>query len=299
MLFKLRHWNIAFFIALLLALVSTTTCAAITDKAVQIDLLMSKITSLIEAKQEAKALPYFSQLEAIETPLPESFYYFYIDALDKSGDSKKALSRSEIYLNAYGKKGKYYSSVLTIYARLSIQVGQETTEQSVLTEFKNASIIEFRNLQTEFARFGSPVQFTYLDGANESDIKRLITRLTESASAYDKLVMSPSIDRLQFLLKKREMLVAGEQRDHLDEEIKRVNEDIGLVANLNYDFLSGIYSALEKFRFLSDSRIIENVRLRSYLYSRCDGKSIKFLFNEIEDRVAVHNAKFVVEMSDW
>jgi hypothetical protein len=96
---------------------------------VQVDLLMSKITSSLKANQAVDALPYFSELEGIESsltkPLPESFHFYYIDALDKSGDKVKAISRADIYLNKYGKNGKYYGQVIEIMGRLQIQIEKD------------------------------------------------------------------------------------------------------------------------------------------------------------------------------
>lgn len=110
--------------------IETGAVAAPLDKSVQVDVVMSKITTLLQANKEAEALPYFQQLEAMDTPLPESFYFYYIDALDKSGDANNALSRAEAYLSRYGKKGKYYGKVVAIMSRLSIQADKEAKEKA-------------------------------------------------------------------------------------------------------------------------------------------------------------------------
>lgn len=72
--------------------IATTTQAAPLDKSIQVDATMTKITTLFQANRETEALPYFSQLEAMDTSLPESFYFYYIEALEKSGDKKNALN---------------------------------------------------------------------------------------------------------------------------------------------------------------------------------------------------------------
>src|SRR3989338_7849953 len=67
------------------------------DKDAQVKPLMDKITAALKADRASEALPYMAQLEGMELdlsyPLPESFYYYYIDTLDKTGDKDKALSR--------------------------------------------------------------------------------------------------------------------------------------------------------------------------------------------------------------
>jgi len=92
------------------------------DREVQIDILTSKITTLLKAGKNAEALQYFAELEGMQATLPESFDFFYIDTLDKSGKADKALERSEEYLKKYGKKGKYYGQVIEIVSRRSMEV---------------------------------------------------------------------------------------------------------------------------------------------------------------------------------
>lgn len=88
------------------------------DDDVKTDILMEKITSSIKDNRFGDALPAFKELEAIRKPLPESFYYYYIQALDKTGGTLDAFSRAEKYLTKYGKKGKYYGQVVEVFARL-------------------------------------------------------------------------------------------------------------------------------------------------------------------------------------
>lgn len=102
---------------LLLTLLAHTAFSAPRDESIQADLLMTRITGLIQANKQTEALPYFEQLEALNMALPESFYYHYIDALDMAGKAEKVFERCEHYMGKYGKRGKYYAQVLPIYAR--------------------------------------------------------------------------------------------------------------------------------------------------------------------------------------
>jgi len=100
------------------------------DQDVQVDLLMAKITNALKQNRVADALPAFAQLESMEptlqNPLSEGFHFLYIDTLDKSGNHAKALSRANIYMDKFGKQGKYYDKVIEIMSRLQDQVDQET-----------------------------------------------------------------------------------------------------------------------------------------------------------------------------
>ncbi len=82
------------------------------------DLLMQKIVTHIKADRPAEALPYFQRLEQTALPLPESFYFYQMEALEKSGRKADARAKADAYLARTGKKGKYYSKVIALMARL-------------------------------------------------------------------------------------------------------------------------------------------------------------------------------------
>jgi hypothetical protein len=121
-------------------LMSLALTAFATDQGLKVDLLMAKITASLKADKAVDALPYFAELESMEStlakPLPQSFHYYYIDALSKSGNNDKALSRAEIYLNKFGKKGKYYDKVIEIISPIQIQKDKEKAAQ-------NAKMLEY------------------------------------------------------------------------------------------------------------------------------------------------------------
>lgn len=78
---------------------------------------MTKILTAIKANRHIDALPIFDYMETYGKSLPESFYYYYIVALDKSNKSKEAKERATAFLKNYGKKSKYYTEVLGILAK--------------------------------------------------------------------------------------------------------------------------------------------------------------------------------------
>lgn len=87
------------------------------DARVAVDIVMAKITAAFKAEQYADALPHFTYLERKNIPLPESFYFHQIHALEKSGNPGEAKQRALEYLKRYGSKGKYYSQVIEVMAR--------------------------------------------------------------------------------------------------------------------------------------------------------------------------------------
>ncbi len=98
------------------------------DKGVVVDIVMKKITAAIKAGENAtaankageyaKALTEFSFLEKQGEKLPESFYYYYTETLEKTGKKAEAREHANDYLKRYGKGGKYYSQVIEIISRL-------------------------------------------------------------------------------------------------------------------------------------------------------------------------------------
>jgi hypothetical protein len=88
------------------------------EESMVVDIVMNKITESLKANQHAKALPHFAFLEKQNVPLPESFYYYHTETLEKTGKKIEARVHAINYLKKYGKKGKYYAQVLGIMSRL-------------------------------------------------------------------------------------------------------------------------------------------------------------------------------------
>ncbi len=88
------------------------------DNSIVSDLLLAKITTAVKANNYEEALPHFARLEKMGTPLPESFYYYYIQALAKSNQKLAAKTRATGYLTKYGKKGRYYAETIALLAEL-------------------------------------------------------------------------------------------------------------------------------------------------------------------------------------
>ena len=130
---SLNRSSVSIGCALAFTLTLSTAQAASLPKDIEVDIVMKKITSLIEAEKYTEALPYFEQLEAMNISLPEGFYYFQIKSLDKTTDTKKTLTQAESYFTDYGKDGKYYSAVVEIYSRVSMR---NAKEEEVVNELR-------------------------------------------------------------------------------------------------------------------------------------------------------------------
>lgn len=78
------------------------------------DLLMARILKALKSKEYAAALPAFKEMEKQNSDLPESFYYYYIEALSGMGEKASARVRMDAYVRKYGKSGKYYAKVLEL-----------------------------------------------------------------------------------------------------------------------------------------------------------------------------------------
>ncbi len=81
------------------------------------DFLMTRVLNAIKADRHAEALPDFERLEKLGKQQPESFYYYYIVALDKAQRPTQAKERAVEFLKTYGKQSKYYNDVLAIMAK--------------------------------------------------------------------------------------------------------------------------------------------------------------------------------------
>jgi hypothetical protein len=88
------------------------------DPEVLQDVLMEKMMGALRQDRYADALPYFDRLTRLGRPLPESFYFYQADALEKSGRRPEARAKAEAYLAKYGKKGKFYTKIVALLARL-------------------------------------------------------------------------------------------------------------------------------------------------------------------------------------
>jgi len=128
------------------------------DQDIEVDILANRVTTLLKAGNHAQALPLFEKLESMNVKLPESFDYYYIEALDKAGNNVKAYERSEMYLKKYGKKGKYYGQTIDTLSRLSPQIEQARIQAI-------AAVVELAELERQMVQI--PYSQSFLIGKTE------------------------------------------------------------------------------------------------------------------------------------
>lgn len=80
------------------------------------DLVMPKITTALMDNNYIGALPHFAQLAQLGINLPESFYYYYAEALEKTEMWERAYILANNYLESHKNKSKYYAQIYGIYS---------------------------------------------------------------------------------------------------------------------------------------------------------------------------------------
>lgn len=104
---------------LLIFLLSTTVpLVHAADQEAQAEILLAKISAALLEGRSGVALSYCATLEklgpSLRRPLPESFYFYQIEALKQSGVKGKALIRGRSYLEKFGKKAPHAMQVAAI-----------------------------------------------------------------------------------------------------------------------------------------------------------------------------------------
>jgi hypothetical protein len=100
------------------------------DLGVQTDIIMGKIIALMKAEKYADAIPYFVQLEGSGVTLPESFYYYQIQALYKTRDVEQTLKKTDAYFARFRRAGKYYGNVVEISSEFGLIADRENARKA-------------------------------------------------------------------------------------------------------------------------------------------------------------------------
>lgn len=104
--------------ALIALLLGMALSALAGDPEAQAGLLLAKIRTALDNDRTSAALSYCTTLEklgpSLQKPLPESFYYDFIETLHRSGAKENALNRAYAYLHKYGKNSPHYPQVAAI-----------------------------------------------------------------------------------------------------------------------------------------------------------------------------------------
>ena len=118
------------------------------NQEVQAELLLAKISTALINDRTSEALSACAKLEklgpSLAKPLPESFYYYYIETLHRSGAKELVLSRAYAYLQKYGKKAPHYGQVTAIVRELQLaamRAGKEDAAAAV-TDWEEADRLQ-------------------------------------------------------------------------------------------------------------------------------------------------------------
>lgn len=99
-------------------LLGMTIPAFANDQDAQADLLLAKISTALNNDRMSVALSACAQLEklgpSLSKPLPEIFYFNYIETMHRIGAKENILNRAYAYLEKYGKAGPHYQQVTAI-----------------------------------------------------------------------------------------------------------------------------------------------------------------------------------------
>ncbi len=107
------------------------------------------------------------------------------------------------------------------------------------------------------------------DTLTESEAKKLTSKYAALAKELNTVFIDPAIIRLDALMVKRSNLDDdSEELKVIDEEIKKLNEDISQFAKRNPTSFASVYSIMEKYAITDDAKVIEDIRLKSYLFSK-------------------------------
>lgn len=107
---------------LILVLLGIAPMVRAADQEARAGLLLTQISDALKNDNASTALSYCATLEKIgptlKKPLPVIFYFYYIDALQRSGLKGMALSRARTFLTRFGQDTAHSAEVRTLLDKL-------------------------------------------------------------------------------------------------------------------------------------------------------------------------------------
>ncbi|MBC7713307.1 MAG: hypothetical protein H7177_08210 [Rhizobacter sp.] len=144
------------------------------------------------------------------------------------------------------------------------------------------------------------------DTLDESSSKKLIEKYAALAKELNTKFLDPAIMRLDSLMQKRAKLDDDDsQVKGIDEEIKKLNEDISQFAKRNPTSFASVYSVMEKYALNDSAKVIEDIRLKSYLYSKVyagkpdERRGKPMTFEAANQKQYQQLQKFDKTLTDW
>ena len=143
-----------------------------------------------------------------------------------------------------------------------------------------------------------------LEKMDQKKAKKDVETYAELAKELDSLYINKAINRIDDLLAQREKLDSdSEEIKKIDQEIEGLNEEIGQFAKRSSGF-ANIYGVMEKFAFIDQAKIIEDIRKKSEVYSKVyegdeDKRGKKLTLESAKHEQAKHMQSVDRVMVDW
>lgn len=144
------------------------------------------------------------------------------------------------------------------------------------------------------------------DTIDESTAKKLTRQYADLAKELNSKFLNPAIYRLDNLMKQRQALGEDDPKvKGIDDEIKKLNEDVSGFARRPNTSMASVYTVMEKYAITDSAKTIEDIRLKSFLYGKVyagptDEKRGKPLsFEEANQKQVAGMQKFDRVMTDW
>lgn len=139
---------------------------------------------------------------------------------------------------------------------------------------------------------------------DEATARKLSKKYADLAKELNSKFIDPSIDRLNSLMKKREDMDSDDpKRDVIDKEIKGLNADIGEFGKR--EIRAKVYdTVMEKYAIVDSAKVIEDIRLKSILYSNvyagpAEGRAKALTFQEANQKQFNGMKIFEKALIDW
>lgn len=143
------------------------------------------------------------------------------------------------------------------------------------------------------------------DSIDEATGKKLTRQYADLAKELDSKFLNPAIFRLDSLMKQAADVDSEDpKRKAIDDEIKKINEDVGSFAARKNAF-SPLYTVMEKYAVNDAAKIVEDIRLKSYYYGTVypgpqdDKRGKPISFDEANQKQYAGLQKFDRVLTDW
>jgi hypothetical protein len=143
------------------------------------------------------------------------------------------------------------------------------------------------------------------DSMDEKTAKNVSKKYADLSRELDNAYLNPAIKHLDDLMSQRSSMEEGDSRDKVDEEIKGLNTNIGKFSNRNQTSFANLYGVMEKYALTDTAKNIEDIRLKSYLYSRVfsgantDKRGQPLTFEQANQKQVKLMQNFDKTMGDW